>query len=137
MSKPITTHIHYTWQIWLHLYNTYIYNTYTIHIFNNVHMFCTPVILGQIIQLGLIESLGSTELRGYPATSISGNNIRKYLLESDFLASYSGIPPYFPATWRKYSNFRGGIPLQLATKSLSSKNFRTLFPEILVVRYPL
>ena len=37
-------------------------------------------------------------IRGYPTTSFSGNNFRKCLLESRFLASYSGIPPYFLAT---------------------------------------
>ena len=77
---------------------------------------------------------------GYPTTSISGNNIRKYLLESDFLASKLAIVvgyPYFPATYRKYSNFIGGIPLKLAIKSLSSKTFLTLFPQILVMGYPL
>ena len=51
------------------------------------------------------------------------------------------MPPYFPATCRKYCNFKGGISLfvypHLARKSLSSKHFRTLFPEILVVGYPL
>ena len=31
-------------------------------------------------------------LRGYPTTSISGNNVRKVLLENDFLSSCSGIP---------------------------------------------
>ena len=45
----------------------------------------------------------------------------------------SGIPLYFPETFRKYSNFKEGIPLQICRKSLSSKHFRTLFPEILVV----
>ena len=29
---------------------------------------------------------------GYPTTSISGNGVRKCFLESDFLASCSGIP---------------------------------------------
>ena len=31
-------------------------------------------------------------LWGYLTTSFSGNNVRKCLLESDFLASCSGIP---------------------------------------------
>ena len=40
---------------------------------------------------------------GYPTTSMSGNNVRKVLLENDFLASCSGIPPYFPDnTFQKY-----------------------------------
>ena len=42
---------------------------------------------------------------GYPTTSISGNNIRQCFLESDLLASCSGIPPlkllYFPQVARK------------------------------------
>ena len=29
----------------------------------------------------------------HPTISISGNNVRKYLLESDFLVSCNGIPP--------------------------------------------
>ena len=41
-------------------------------------------------------------------------------------------PEIFMTTCRKYSNFKGGIPLQLAGKSFSSKHFQTLFPEILV-----
>ena len=38
-----------------------------------------------------------------------------------------GYFPYFPANFRKFSNFKWGIPLQFASKSLSSKDFRTLF----------
>ena len=30
---------------------------------------------------------------GYPTTSISVNDARKYLLESDFISSCIGIPP--------------------------------------------
>ena len=45
--------------------------------------------------------------------------------------------PYFPATCWNYSNFKGGIPIQLSRKSLYSKHFRTLFPYIPVVGYPL
>ena len=36
------------------------------------------------------------DIRGYPTTSIYGNNVQKFLLESDFIASCIGIPPYFP-----------------------------------------
>ena len=50
--------------------------------------------------------------QGYPTTSI----------------------PYISEICRKYSNFKGSIPLKFTRKSLSSKHFRTLFPEILVVR---
>ena len=32
--------------------------------------------------------------KGYPTTSISGNNVRKYLLESDFLVYFSSILVY-------------------------------------------
>ena len=34
----------------------------------------------------------------------------------------------YPLTFRKNSNFKGGIPIQIAIKSLSIKHFRTLFP---------
>ena len=47
------------------------------------------------------------------------------------------IPLYFPSTCRKYYNFEGGIPLQLARKSLYIKHFRILFLKILVAGYPL
>ena len=50
-------------------------------------------------------------LRNQKETVLSVNGVsnyqyfRKFLLENDFLASYSGKPPYFPATCRKYSKF--------------------------------
>ena len=77
----------------------------------------------------------------YTHDSIKGeshnNNFRKFLLESDILASCILMSPYFQATFRKYSNFKGDIPQQLTRKLLSIKNIRTLFPGILVVGYPL
>ena len=36
----------------------------------------------------------------YPTTIISGNNVWKYMLESDFLASCSGKPSNFPENVR-------------------------------------
>ena len=49
-------------------------------------------------------------LRGYPTTSISGNNVRKCLLENHFLASCRGIPPlkllYFRQVAGKYGVYQ-------------------------------
>ena len=58
-------------------------------------------------------------LRGYPTTSISGNNILKCLLECDFLASCSGIPPLELLYLRQVTHYL----CQHARKSLYSKHF--------------
>ena len=45
-----------------------------------------------IIYHGIQDLFRICILRGFPITSISGINVQKCFLESDFLASYSGNP---------------------------------------------
>ena len=102
---------------------------------------------GQCDQLELICSDGTSGedvskfvqpliLREYPTSSISGNNVQKCLLESDFLANCSGIPPLKLLYFRKVRGYPTTIVFNLL-KIIYSKHFRILFPEILVVGYPI
>ena len=59
-------------------------------------------------RMDLIE--GGSEFRSLAQYNLRGL-YRKCLLESDFLASCRGIPPYCPAIFQKYINYKGGIPL--------------------------
>ena len=64
---------------------------------NSIYYLCFHIIFKNIY------NLFKSYLKGYPTTSISGNNVRKVLLENRFLASCSGIPPYFSDnTHQKY-----------------------------------
>ena len=73
-------------------------------------------------------------LRGYLTSIISGNKARKCFLESDFLAICSWISPLKLLYFRQVSESKGVSNNNCS--SLSSKHFRILFPEILVVGYP-